>query len=432
MEILAIKFRQVSNELNEVTPMPRKEMFQIAALVTLIFGVGFVSHWLTADPHKTTSAKQTTDEPESIRHAEAEYETAMKYESLGDLDHAMEQYERLKKSFPNHPTIDYSIGICKQKQGKTAEAVEAFRRIAAVPDGPKEITEDAKARVQKLQSPQLTPTQQTYLDLAIEYLKTGEDLKELTKEQTPPPTPPSNAHVLPLEHSVRYLDTLRQEKPDYIPLYFRLGIAYEFLGRHLDAYYAYFRYLHGYQQLKIPFGNQEHEIRRRLLVCETTLGLGLNQFFVKSYDASGQFVTHRAGSTGELAELSLANSPEDQLAAKLKVIPGIAEQTDISLESLVKPNHFLRPTAPGLEVLTFSPAIDEPTKKESVFKVGTGLGTQEKGWISFESRSRPNWFIISSPDKKLFLRAKADTDAFRRSATFRLLGPSNPGLPVKP
>lgn len=165
--------------------MTRKEMLQIAALITLVFGAGFVCHWLIAGPQRA-SAEQTLPEPKAIRHAEEEYATGVKYESLGDFDHAMQQYENLKKAFPNHPTIDYSIGVCRQKQGKTAEALEAFRRIAAAPNAPQEIADDARARVQKLLSPTLTPAQQMDLDLADEYLRTGEDLKEQAKNTTPP------------------------------------------------------------------------------------------------------------------------------------------------------------------------------------------------------------------------------------------------------
>jgi tetratricopeptide (TPR) repeat protein len=303
---------------------------QIVALGMLIFGAGFVCRWLFAGPNMPSSAEQVIHEPEAIRHAEEEYATGVKYEHLGDLDHAIQQYESLKKAFPKHPTIDYSIGVCQQKQGKTAEAVEAFRRVAGAPDAPKEIIEDAKLRVQKLLSPGLTPSQQTHLDLADDYMRTGEDLKEGVKEQVPA-TPPSNSsNALPLEHAVWHLELLRQEKPDYIPLYFRIGIVNELLGRHLDAYYGYLLYLTGYERFKIPYANQQHEIRRRMLNCETILGLNENQVFVKSH-ASNQYLHHKTVENKEVAELSPVTSPDDRAAAKFTVSWGIAAHTGISL-----------------------------------------------------------------------------------------------------
>lgn len=169
-----------------------------------------------------------------------------------------------------------------------------------------------------------------------------------------------------------------------------------------------------------------------MLNSETILGLGSNQLFVKSYIAPDRYLSHRTVAKKEVAQLAVAISPEDLALTRLKVSRGVADQTDISLESGVKPSHYLRPAAPGLEELIFSPPSDDPSKKESVFKVVPGLGSKESGWISFESRSRPNWFIMSGPDGKLFLRAKTDTDAFRQSATFRILGPSNSSFPITP
>src|SRR5262249_15665663 len=149
-----------------------------------------------------------------------------------------------------------------------------------------------------------------------------------------------------------------------------------------------------------PYGTQQHEIRRRMLNCEATLGLGANQLFVKSYESSGRYLAHKTVGNQEVAQLSPAATAEDVPPARLKISRGIAEQAFLSFEAGVKPNPYMRPVAAGKEELTFGPATDDTSKKESVFKIVPGLVSSEHGWISFESRSRPNWFIVTSPDGK--------------------------------
>lgn len=352
--------------------------------------------------------------------ADQSLNTGLEYEADADWDQALASYDRILKQFPNHPLGTYRRAVCLQKLGKSDEAAAAYRAVVTSKGAAKELIDDARTRLEAVVFPSLSPSQQEQLDTAIDYLQTAEDLQS---DKAPPAD--KNLYQTPLERAVDLLDSLRADSPNYIPAYFRLGVAYEHLGQHLNAYDAYDRYLDGYQRFKLPLGEAQRGFRRRKVVCEAILHLGKDQVFVRSYDNHSLYVGHAPPDAAkkELAVLAAAKSPEEQARVRLRMQPGLVDRTGTSLQSGVNAAFYLRPLAPGSEELVFADCAQPQQKEEAVFKMAAGLAGTDGGWTSFESNSRPNWYVVAGDGGKLFVRKKADSEAFRKSATFWMLGP---------
>jgi 3-keto-disaccharide hydrolase/tetratricopeptide repeat protein len=411
--------------------------------VTLLLGLGVLlwAQGQTQPPDKAPSkaAPSPADvklsalqrELEPLQYAEAVYNVGLSFEAGGDLAQAATYYQEVKKRFPNHPLAGYRLAICWQNQGKTKDAIGALRQLVAAKNGPKELLDDARERLQAMLMPVLTPAQQEALDHATDSLQMAEELKK------PPPDgeKANDLHLVPLQNALNQLERLRKERADYLPLYFRLGIAYEHLGRHLDAYSAYDRYLTGYEALKLPITAQQREIRQRMVVCEAILRLRVGQFVIQTSYRYDLFVVHSFGVKGSTDDfVDLRSVETNWTAAKFTLVRGLVDGTDFSIESNAKPGHYMMPIIVGGKPfeLVFAPATTPESKSLAVFKMVNGLEGKESSGASFESRYRPGWFICAPENiHRLSLREREDTEAFRKAVTFRFLGPASPSPPSR-
>jgi tetratricopeptide (TPR) repeat protein len=395
-------------------------------------------------------------EEDPIQAIDKLFTAGTEFEAAGEWSTAVARYDKVLEKFPQHPVAPYQRGVCLQKLGKREEAITVFRSVLSSKNASTTIQDSARERLEELLFPVLTTVQQERFDQAIDYLKTGEDLlpANAPAEVATPADKGPPLYLTPIRHAVDLLERLRGEVPSYVPLYFRLGIAYEHLGDRLNAYEAYDRYLDGYARFKLPLGTQQRFYRGRKAICEAFLRLGKGQVFIRSYQNRASFVSHSLPDKNkwEFARLAGTTTPDDLARARLHMVPGIAGRGGVSFQSGLNPNLYLRPSTPGGEELLFADCSAPHLRESAVFKVVTGLAGAGPGWVSLESVMHPNRFIVSGVGNGLFVRDRAknlrgfaassvgllstplasitgpervrlEEEAFRKAATYWLLGP---------
>lgn len=132
--------------------------------------------------------------------------------------------------------------------------------------------------------------------------------------------------------------------------------------------------------------------------------------------------TNTDGATVDLAEVSANSEALLKCQATFTPIPGLADPTLFSLQVSSPSGSFLVATATGVAVK--APDGTNAFRSSATFKRVGGLAGSG---YSFESLTRPGCFLRNG-SFKLQLEAKADTDAFRKEASFLEVDPFLPAL----
>jgi tetratricopeptide (TPR) repeat protein len=360
-----------------------------------------------------------------LKKAEQLYAIAWSYEAIGDIDHAAKVYQSLLGKFPKHPQALYQLGVCYQRQAKPADALSTFERFVTNGLGPKELLDQAKARMQSLTWP-LHEDDQRAFDTAVSYLQFGDALSDQAVGDNS-----SELAQRVFRQAIQRLEGLLNKTPKYVPAYLYLALAQGDLFHPFDAYDASERFLEGCQQKHLQLTDeQERRSRPVRASCAAILNVPTKQY-IRCYDRKSYCLVHRSPDKARLEnfDLNRADFEKNLSAAWLKVVPGLADPKATFLISIEdadrgdQPPHYLQVPGHG-DALVFDIADNDA----ATFEVHDGLAAPGTGWVSFQLYGHPNRFIVQDGET-LTVRALGANDSAFPQATFRLLGYSFPNVP---
>jgi tetratricopeptide (TPR) repeat protein len=192
--------------------------------------------------------------------------------------------------------VHYPLGICRQMQGKKEEAKESFKVFLDKNDSAIEITDarlitdnpthdvlDARARLEALVVPKLTSSQRELLLEADASLRYGEGIVRdamaySDRFESDPESAADKARIREKEAKLReghymlrkslaLLENLKADIPEFLPIYSRLGRAYEGLNLKHKAYVTYNFYIKSWTNNRLSPLDMT-EIRQHRLSCE--------------------------------------------------------------------------------------------------------------------------------------------------------------------
>lgn len=131
---------------------------------------------------------------------------------------------------------------------------------------------------------------------------------------------------------------------------------------------------------------------------------------LRSYNFPAHYMRHRS----YLGELTTVSSSTDKSDASFRIVPGLADSTGVSFESLNFPDYYLKHT--NFRLILQKATSDQLFKSDATFWPRRGL--QDSSAMSFESYNFPGFYIRHS-NFHLYVQ-RWDTDLFKRDATFWL------------
>jgi WD40 repeat protein len=195
-------------------------------------------------------------------------------ERAGDYRKAVGFYRDAQKRLPDEPRLRYRTGACLIKLNESKEAAKELRAfVRAGAEGHKLDAEEvdyARSWLDELLLPKLTAGQRKRLQDAEDHLEVQKRLIDAAIDD-------ESADRTPARKAVEVLIGLSREEPGYLPLYPRLGSAYERLKDYENATRAYERYLTGHEKLGYPPGDLRDVRIRRDLNDSLSLGALLRE-----------------------------------------------------------------------------------------------------------------------------------------------------------
>ena len=137
---------------------------------------------------------------------------------------------------------------------------------------------------------------------------------------------------------------------------------------------------------------------------------GIKNAVLLAYGQPGWVIAH-AGAAVKFMQIGDRPAPPSAL---FNIVPGLADGSQVSVESCNRPQHFLK--VDGNEVLFQKYEDDAQFREEATFKLVPGLA--DPTFASFESFAQSGGFLQKSGDR-LVVKPAAD-DASRRAGTFQV------------
>jgi|GEM_PF-1380669 len=134
---------------------------------------------------------------------------------------------------------------------------------------------------------------------------------------------------------------------------------------------------------------------------------------LQSYNYPDRFIRHKEF----LGELTVITSDLDKKGATFKIVPGLADNTQISFESIDYPGYYLRHE--NFRLNLHKSSDDQLFKEDATFKKVPGLA--DNAWASFESYNFPGHYIRHR-DYHMYLEEGSD-DLFKADVTFKIAAP---------
>jgi arabinan endo-1,5-alpha-L-arabinosidase len=133
--------------------------------------------------------------------------------------------------------------------------------------------------------------------------------------------------------------------------------------------------------------------------------------FIRSYNFQNQYI--KVEDNFIVTKISKIETEADIKNAKFKIVPGLFDRNDVSIESAEYKNYFLRHNNGHIQLNKME--NNDIFRKDATFKMIPGLA--DPTWTTFESVNFPGYYIRHSFGI-LFISAGND-DFFKKDATFK-------------
>jgi tetratricopeptide (TPR) repeat protein len=109
-------------------------------------------------------------------------EFAEQLETQCEFQGALELYSKLAQDRPKWAIVRFKIAGCLAALGKKDEAAKIVREVLAMDSTPPDLLVEARAALQELLQPKLSPRHLDDWKLALAYIQAGEELKKQESE----------------------------------------------------------------------------------------------------------------------------------------------------------------------------------------------------------------------------------------------------------
>lgn len=203
-------------------------MLPVVCLLTLT-SFAFCQEGADALPSRRIAAKRCFTE-------------AQRMESEEKYEEAISLLEKADTLVPNTQTVEYHLGLCHLQCGRNDQAITYFRKTLSHQEHTAEGL-DAQLKVEQLLLPQLSSLQKQRYAEATDMLARAEELTINEGEFGPAYICATDANAI--------LNELKNEAPEYLPVYADMGKASLLIGDHKAATSSFESYIKKWSEKEI-------------------------------------------------------------------------------------------------------------------------------------------------------------------------------------